>query len=91
MAELVRVARRATGELVMERSAPGRGAWLCKGCEDGVPAEDCLEQAIRRRAFSRAFGVAVSSAAEALLRETVTERARIKKSGETVLVSRRRD
>lgn len=31
---------------------PGRGAWLC-------PQRDCVEKAIRRNAFSRAFRIAV--------------------------------
>lgn len=49
MDELVRVARDATGSLVVERRLPGRGAWLCLGS----PA--CLDRAIARRAFDRAL------------------------------------
>jgi predicted RNA-binding protein YlxR (DUF448 family) len=49
MDELARVARDADGALVVDRECPGRGAWLCRGS----PA--CVDRAIRRRAFDRAF------------------------------------
>ncbi len=47
--ELVRVARNADGSLVVDRHRPGRGAWLCRRS----PA--CVDLAIRKRAFDRAF------------------------------------
>ncbi|MEO9223413.1 MAG: YlxR family protein [Acidimicrobiales bacterium] len=47
--ELVRVARRPDGSLATGRTLSGRGAWLC---DSSVP---CLDSAIRRRAFTRAF------------------------------------
>jgi len=50
---LVRVARRPDGSLTLERSAPGRGAWLCRG------SVACLDEAVRRHGFERAFRAAV--------------------------------
>jgi predicted RNA-binding protein YlxR (DUF448 family) len=61
--ELVRIARSLGGALVVSRSAPGRGAWLCVG----HPA--CLDRAERRDAFSRAFREPVDKDAVAALRD----------------------
>ena len=66
-AELVRVVRAVDGSLVISRTAPGRGAWLCAG---SVP---CLEQAVRRRAFDRALRTAVGSGAIEALRAAFFE------------------
>jgi predicted RNA-binding protein YlxR (DUF448 family) len=52
---LVRVARRPDGSLALEHGAPGRGAWLCRG------SLDCLEQAVRRHGFERAFSAPVQA------------------------------
>ncbi|MEJ1088805.1 YlxR family protein [Microbacterium sp. Mu-80] len=51
---LIRVAVQ-NGELVFDERAvlPGRGAWL-------HPTSDCLEAALRRRAFARALRVSTS-------------------------------
>jgi predicted RNA-binding protein YlxR (DUF448 family) len=49
MDELVRVARDPTGSLVVGRHLPGRGAWLCRG------SAACVDRAIAKRAFDRAF------------------------------------
>ncbi len=38
-----------TGDLVVGRSHPGRGAWLCRD------RPDCLELAVRRRGLERAL------------------------------------
>jgi predicted RNA-binding protein YlxR (DUF448 family) len=46
--ELLRVVRRRDGTLDVGRTAPGRGAWLCHD-------EACLDLALRRRAFERAY------------------------------------
>jgi predicted RNA-binding protein YlxR (DUF448 family) len=51
MDELVRVVRDRTGRLALGRDRPGRGAWLCRG------SSACVDRAIRRRAFDRAFRV----------------------------------
>jgi predicted RNA-binding protein YlxR (DUF448 family) len=48
-ADLVRVAISGDGRIVVSRTAPGRGAWLCD------PPQDCLTTAVRRHAFARAF------------------------------------
>ena len=55
------------GVLVAGRGRPGRGAWLC------ASSPDCLEQAIRRRAFDRAFRRPVDPAAAAGLRPALGE------------------
>jgi predicted RNA-binding protein YlxR (DUF448 family) len=45
----VRLVRTEGGRLAIGRDRPGRGAWLCRG------SEECLETAIRRKAFDRAL------------------------------------
>jgi len=61
-AGLVRVARRPDGSLAVGRSEPGRGAWLC------AASVTCFEDAVRRRAFSRALRCEVSAQELAWLR-----------------------
>ena len=51
---LVRITRGADGRLVVGRSQPGRGAWLCAG------SPTCLAEAVRRRGFERALRAPVS-------------------------------
>jgi predicted RNA-binding protein YlxR (DUF448 family) len=51
---LIRITRGAEGRLVVGRSQPGRGAWLCAG------SSTCLAEAVRRRAFERALQAPVS-------------------------------
>lgn len=65
-AELVRVAL-VDGEAVVDRRAPGRGAWLC-----GV---DCLAAARKRRGFRRAWRTDVADAALAGLEQQLAQRA----------------
>ena len=60
--ELVRIARSLEGQLVVSRTAPGRGAWLCQG------RSDCFDLAQRRRAFDRALRVTVGAKAVLALR-----------------------
>ena len=58
---MIRVVRRPEGSLAVDRSGPGRGAWLCQD------SAECLAAAIQRRAFERAFKAPVETgAAEAL-------------------------
>jgi uncharacterized protein len=46
---LVRVARLEGGSLVVGRTAPGRGAWLCRN------SPNCIDLAVKRQAFERAL------------------------------------
>ena len=41
--------RTSGGSLALGRTLPGRGAWLCRA------SPGCVEQAIKRQAFSRAL------------------------------------
>jgi predicted RNA-binding protein YlxR (DUF448 family) len=52
-----------TGRLVLDRVAPGRGAWMCN------PANACFEMARKRRGFDKAFRQPVDAAAIEALRE----------------------
>lgn len=64
-ADLIRVVCDPQGQVLVDRflKAPGRGAHLCYAAE-------CLENAVRRRAFGRAFKRAVTPVeAEALVNE----------------------
>ena len=66
VAGLVRVARRSDGTLVVDRTAPGRGAWVCRCETSGRPRSSCVLQAERAGSFARAFRafVAKGSAAD---------------------------
>lgn len=46
---------------VIGRSLPGRGAWLCRDGATLLPLEACLGEAVRRKAFARAFRVSAAS------------------------------
>lgn len=52
---LVRVVRKPDGEVIVDTAgtAPGRGAYVCK-------TDECLNNAIKRRAFNRAFKAELS-------------------------------
>ena len=55
------------GQLVVGRTLPGRGAWVC-------PTVGCVELAVRRRAFSRAFRTEIEpQSAERLLKAFVSD------------------
>ncbi|MEL7210028.1 MAG: YlxR family protein [Actinomycetota bacterium] len=66
---LVRVVRRGDGSLSVGRTLPGRGAWLCAG------STECLDEAIRRSAFSRAFRAEVAADDAESLRNRLADRA----------------
>ncbi|MGD9705419.1 MAG: YlxR family protein [Acidimicrobiia bacterium] len=61
--ELVRCATIDPDLVVLSRTAPGRGAWLC-------PSTACFEAATKRRSFERAFRRSVSPRALGELRST---------------------
>jgi predicted RNA-binding protein YlxR (DUF448 family) len=54
--ELIRVVRNGAGGLTVDRSGPGRGAWLCS------ESLDCLDRAVRRHGFDRALAKAIAGA-----------------------------
>ena len=53
--ELVRVVKSSQGEISIDFTgkAPGRGAYICKN-------EECLNRAVKNKAFNRAFQTCVS-------------------------------
>ncbi len=59
--------RRPDGTLAVDRYGPGRGAWLC----DGSVA--CLDDAVARRRFDRAFRASVEPGAAQRLRMELGE------------------
>jgi uncharacterized protein len=67
VATLVRVVRRTDGTLVIDRTAPGRGAWLCRDGQLETPRTVCVVQADRRGGFSRAFRAQVVQGSVATL------------------------
>src|SRR5204863_6274806 len=73
--ELVRVVRLSEHEVAVGRNLPGRGAWLCR--EDAGPSQRCINVALRRKAFDRAFRAPVADAAIHALRAPCTKRARM--------------
>jgi predicted RNA-binding protein YlxR (DUF448 family) len=57
--------RRSDGSILVDRTAPGRGAWLCRG------APGCIDLAERRHAFERAFRAPVDAGRIEEVRKTV--------------------
>jgi predicted RNA-binding protein YlxR (DUF448 family) len=58
--------------LVVDGPSSGRGAWLCR---DGRGVRQrCLDDALARRAFSRAWRVEVDAADERAIRERIGRR-----------------
>ncbi len=57
----MRVVLSPDGAVVVGRSLPGRGAWLCAG------SLDCCEQAVKRRGLARALRREVRPEAAAAL------------------------
>ena len=53
---MVRVVRTPAGSLAVGRTLPGRGAWLHR-------SEECIDEAVRRGAFSRALRASVGDVA----------------------------
>ena len=72
------------------RGQPGRGAWLCTDGEGGI-AVSCLDQAVRRRAFHRAFRAAIAHDAAAGLRAKTGKRARMEGRDQLDAAERRED
>jgi len=67
----VRIVRSDDGSLAVGRTLPGRGAWLC------ADTPSCLDLALRRKAFGRAFRAPISDGAPESLRALLHKRARI--------------
>jgi predicted RNA-binding protein YlxR (DUF448 family) len=59
---------------VAGRDVPGRGAWLCRDPATGGIALPCLDAAVRRNAFNRAFRGPVAAESWEALRATPEER-----------------
>jgi predicted RNA-binding protein YlxR (DUF448 family) len=74
---MVRVALGHDGRLVIDRRAPGRGAWLCQLGRSGVAQPECVTKANQRRAFGRALRREVDSGAAGALFAMGSEHARI--------------
>ena len=65
-----------TDGLVIDRRAPGRGAWLC-----GDTTLACFEQAVKKRAFARTLKTAVPDGAVESLRRILAVRERMEGRG----------
>ena len=61
----MRIARTLEDQLVVSRTAAGRGAWLCTG------QVSCFDMAARRKAFDRAYRQPVPATALAVLRDAL--------------------
>jgi N utilization substance protein A len=51
--QLIRIVRLPGGALSVDRHGAGRGAWLCR------ESPGCLDEAVRRHGFQRAFGASI--------------------------------
>jgi predicted RNA-binding protein YlxR (DUF448 family) len=71
----VRVTRSTAG-IVVDGSSDGRGAWLCRAAgTDRIAASKCVDAALSRRAFARAWRSEVTSSDEAAINELLGPRA----------------
>ncbi len=66
--ELLRIVRTPEGEIRPDPSGRmnGRGTYICRNA-------DCIDQAVKRHGFERAFKMSVSAEAAARLREEVLQ------------------
>ena len=53
--QLIRIVRLPGGALSVDRHAAGRGAWLCRD------SPGCLDEAVRRHGFERAFSASIDA------------------------------
>jgi predicted RNA-binding protein YlxR (DUF448 family) len=62
--------------VAVDGPSSGRGAWLCRGFEAGeIAAARCVDTALARRAFARAWRREVSADDERAISELVGRRA----------------
>ena len=71
--QLVRITR-AAGHIVVGGVSNGRGAWLCRsvgadGLDGSVVEASCLDDALRKRAFNKAWRTTIGSDEEREIRE----------------------
>ncbi len=72
---LVRLTRSARG-IVADGASDGRGAWLCRvTAPDGFAEPACLDTAIKKGAFARAWRGPVTAAERQLIRACLTRQA----------------
>lgn len=64
--ELIRIARDRVGTLVVGRTLPGRGAWLCRA------SPSCLDLALGRGGFARSFRTPISRSEIEALRSSAS-------------------
>lgn len=67
---LMRITRSADG-FAVDGASSGRGAWLCRGADSKFVEPRCLETAIAKRSFARAWKGAVSAAEHQAIRDRV--------------------
>lgn len=64
--------------ITIDGPSDGRGAWLCRATtEGGVAAAECVDAALSRRAFSRAWRRDITRSDEVAISELVGRRADI--------------
>ncbi len=68
--QLVRITR-VSGHIVVGGVSNGRGAWLCRaaGSAPSVVESDCLDHALRKRAFDKAWRTTLGPDGEREIRE----------------------
>ncbi len=73
----MRVVVGPSGQLVIARKGPGRGAWLCREGEAELAELGCVKSAGRRGAFGRALRAEVKPSDVELLLAMASEHARM--------------
>jgi predicted RNA-binding protein YlxR (DUF448 family) len=73
----VRVVVGPSGRLTTDRTAPGRGAWLCRIGSTDLAQPECIARAGRRGAFTRSLRADIHAGDIDLLLAMAYEHARI--------------
>lgn len=76
----MRVVVGPNGRLTVDRTAPGRGAWLCRVGSTELAQPRCVAEAGRRGAFARSLRAGVEPGDVALLLSMAYEHARMGKT-----------
>jgi predicted RNA-binding protein YlxR (DUF448 family) len=65
----VRVTSAGDGLVAVDGASDGRGAWLCRDGDAAAVASACLESALSRRAFARAWRREITGRDQVAIRE----------------------
>jgi predicted RNA-binding protein YlxR (DUF448 family) len=60
--------------IVVDGASNGRGAWLCRGDDGDIARQECVDSALSRRAFARAWRTDVDASDHRAISDLVGRR-----------------